>query len=261
MNLYFRFIILTCIVAFMLTSCKSKAIVLTAGSAKDILTSDAIVKKHYENKKDFTTLYIKSAAHYEDANQSQNVTAEIKIKKNEMILISVRILGITMAKALITPKQVKYYEKINGNYFEGDYSLLSRWLGTDLDYNKVQNMLIGQALDDLHTRTFSTSIEDTLYKLQDNGESGTSKSYYFESGKFLVKKQEVTQHERERSVQIAYPNYANYNQLALPTNIIIDALQPKGKVNITIDYNTVSIDEDLSFPYSVPEGYERIFIN
>ncbi len=261
MNPYFRFLFLIGIVSLTLISCKSKAVVLTEGSAKDPMSSDDIVKKHYENKRDFTTLYIKSTAHYEDANQSQNVAAEIKIKKNEMILISVRVLGITMAKALITPKEVKYYEKLNGNYFEGDYSLLSRWLGTDLDYDKVQNMLIGQAMDDLTKRSFSTSIEDTLYKLQDNSESGTSKSYYFESEKFLVKKQQVTQRVRERSVQIAYPNYGNSNQLALPTNIIIDAVQPKGKVNIAIDYNTVSVDEDLSFPYSVPEGYERIFIN
>jgi hypothetical protein len=261
MRQYSRVFCFISLVALTMASCKSKAVVLTEGKAKDVMNSDAIIKKHYANNKDFSTLYIKSSAHYEDANQSHNVTAEIKIKKNEMILISVRVLGITMAKALITPTEVKYYEKINGNYFEGDYSLLSRWLGTDLDYDKVQNLLIGQALDDLNKGTFTTSIEDTLYKLQDNSENGTSKTYYFESEKFLVKKEQVTQHARERSVQIAYPNYGNYNQIALPTSIIIDAMQPKGKVNITIDYNAVSIDEDLSFPYSVPEGYERIFIN
>ncbi|WP_309640490.1 DUF4292 domain-containing protein [Flavobacterium sp.] len=244
-----------------IVSCKSKAVLLSEGKAKDLITADTIIKKHYQNKKDFTTLYIKSSAHYEDPNQSQNVTAEIKIKKDEIILISIRFLGITMAKALITPNEVKYYEKINGNYFEGDYSLLSRWLGTDLDFNKVQNLLIGQALDDLHKGSFTTSIEDTLYKLEDNSDASTSKSYYFESGKFLIKKQQVTQSEKERTVQIVYPNFGNYNQMALPTKIVIDAMQKKGKVNIEIDYNSVTFDEELSFPYSVPEGYERIFIN
>jgi hypothetical protein len=43
---------------------------------------------------------------------------------------------------------VSYYEKIKGTYFEGDFSALSQWLGTDLDYNKIQNML-GEPLDDL----------------------------------------------------------------------------------------------------------------
>jgi hypothetical protein len=48
-----------------------------------------------------------------------------------------------MAKASITPTSVSYYEKIKGTYFEGDFSALSQWLGTDLDYNKIQNMLLG----------------------------------------------------------------------------------------------------------------------
>jgi hypothetical protein len=47
-----------------------------------------------------------------------------------------------MAKASITPTSVSYY----GTYFEGDFSALSQWLGTDLDYNKIQNMLLGEAL-------------------------------------------------------------------------------------------------------------------
>jgi hypothetical protein len=97
--------------------------------------------------------------------------------------------------------------------------------------------------------------------LEDNSDIATTKAYYFESGKFLIKKQQVTQSEKERTVQIVYPNYSDFNQMALPASILIDAMQQKGKVNISIDYNTVTFNEDLSFPYSVPEGYERIFIN
>jgi hypothetical protein len=33
---------------------------------------------------------------------------------------------------------VSYYEKIKGTYFEGDFSALSQWLGTDLDYSKIK---------------------------------------------------------------------------------------------------------------------------
>ena len=262
MRHHFRVLFLICLIGSLtVVSCKSKAVVVAEGKAKERKSADTIIEKHYQNKRDFSTLYIKSSAHYEDSNQTQNVQAEIKIKKDEMILISIRFLGITMAKALITPTEVKYYEKINGNFFEGDYSLLSRWLGTDLDFNKVQNLLIGQALDDLTKGNFSTSIEDKLYKLEDNSDIATTKAYYFESGKFLIKKQIVTQSEKERTVQIVYPNYSDFNQMALPASILIDAMQQKGKVNISIDYNSVTFNEDLSFPYSVPEGYERIFIN
>jgi len=245
-----------------LVSCKSKAAVIsqTSNVSKPI-TSNKIIENHYNNKKDFSTLYIKSSAHYEDGKQSQNVTAEIKIKKDEMILISIRFLGITMAKALITPNEVKYYEKIGGKYLEGNYSTLSNWLGTDLDFQKVQNMIIGQALDNLNDEEYKATLEDNLYKLENDSDANTKKAYFFESGNFLINKEEITQTDKERMVKISYPNHSEYDKISLPTGLIIDAIQKNGKTNINIDYNTVTFNEELSFPYTVPEGFERIFIN
>jgi len=242
-----------------LASCKSKAVLAEAGADKK-LAPEKIIASHYANQKDFKTIYIKAAAHYEDAKQSQNVTAEIKIKKDEMVLVSIRFLGITMAKALITPTEVKYYEKINGKYFEGSYATLSKWLGTDLDFQKVQNMLMGMALDDLRKEKYTSGIEDTYYKLS-NTDGNTTKDYFFEGAKFLLKREKIEQQNQQRSVQIAYPNYTDYTEMSLPTNLVIEAFDKQEKTTINIDYNSASFNDEMTFPYSVPDGYERIYIN
>jgi hypothetical protein len=148
------------------------------------LTSKKVIENHYNNKRDFSTLYIRSSAKYRDDRQSQSISAEIKIKKDEKILVSIRFLGITMAKALITPKEVKYYEKINGTYFEGDYASLSEWLGTDLDFNKIQNMLLGQPIDDLTQQKYLSEVTDSFYKLNATVNK-TEKSFFFESKNYL----------------------------------------------------------------------------
>ncbi|MES2747164.1 MAG: DUF4292 domain-containing protein [Bacteroidota bacterium] len=242
-----------------LVSCKSKASLLE-GNANKALSADKIIENHYNNKNDFSTLYIKANAKYKDDKQSQNVTAEIKIKKNEIILVSIRFIGITMAKALITPTEVKYYDKINQKYFEGDYALLSQWLGTDLDFQKVQNILLGKAMDDLQKSKFMVSIVDKLYKLDNNRSSATLKSFYFEADNFLLKQQEMNQPNEERALQIAYPEYKKYDNMILPLSFNIDAFHKDKKTTINIDYKNVTFNEELSFPYSVPEGYERLFI-
>lgn len=239
-------------------SCKSKA-VLAEAKAKDELSADSIIASHYKNKKDFKTVYIKASAHYEDENNTQNVNAEIKIKKDEKILVSIRVLGITMAKALITPTEVKYYEKIGGKYFEGDYSMLSRWLGTDLDFQKVQNLLIGQAMDDLTKGRYKASIDNKMYRLETD-DTRTLKAFYFEAGKFLIKQQQIVQAQQNRMLKVNYPNHVDYPVMALPSGIDIEANQPKGKVTINIEYNSATFNEELSFPYSVPGDYERIYI-
>jgi hypothetical protein len=242
-----------------LASCKPKAL-LAEAKAKEVLSADSIIENHYKNKKDFTTLYVKASARYEDEDNTQNVNAEIKIKKDEKILISIRVLGITMAKALITPTEVKYYEKLGAKYFEGDYTSLSRWLGTDLDFQKVQNLLIGQAMDDLTKGSYKATIDDKLYRLQ-NTDPNTMKAFFFEAGRFLIKQQQIIQSQQNRMLKVSYPNYTDYPQAALPSGIDIEASQPKSKIKINIEYNSATFNEEMSFPYSVPEDYERITID
>jgi hypothetical protein len=161
---------------------------------------------------------------------------------------------------LITPTSVQYYEKTSGNYFEGDYAGISQWLGTDLDFNKIQNMFLGKALDDLSKGKYLVSIADKLYKLEDNSDGKTFKSFYFESENFLVKKQQINQPSQERALEILYPDFKKHETMILPLNLQIDATQKNRKTDIDIEYKSVTFNEDLSFPYSVPEGYERIYI-
>ena len=243
----------------LLVSCKTKA-VLNEGKASDVMSSERIIEKQYDNKIDFSTLYIRAGAKYRDEKQSQTISAEIKIKKDEKILVSIRFLGITMAKALITPSEVKYYEKINGTYFEGDYASLSHWLGTDLDFKKVQNLLLGKPIDDLTKGNYTSSIIEKFYKLN-TFENKTEKTFLFEGEHYLLKKQEVIQAAQERSFEVNYPNFQEVATAFLPASLQVNAMQKSGKTEISIDYNAITFNEDLSFPYSVPEGYERIFIN
>ena len=253
------------LVIIFLASCKSKHVYgdsksLLKGVKNDsILTAEKIIKNHYNNKTDFSTLYIRANAKYKDEQNSQSVSAEIKIKKGEKILVSVRFLGITMAKALITPKEVKYYEKIGGTYFEGNYEALSQWLGTDLNFIKIQNMLLGKPIDDLTKQTYFFIEAEKLLQLNAL-EDKTEKTFLFEANRFLLHKQKINQPEKERSFEADYSNFKELNAVFLPTGLTIKAIQKKGITNINIDYNQITFDEELAFPYSVPSGYERIFI-
>ncbi|MBS7255156.1 DUF4292 domain-containing protein [Flavobacterium branchiicola] len=244
-------------------SCKSKAVAVQNNTDK---TEEApkedkkVVEKHYNNKLDFSTLYIKASAKYVDEKQSQNVTAEIKIEKDKQILVSVRFLGITMAKALITPTTVSYYEKIKGTYYEGDFTSLSKWLGTELNYSKVQNLLVGEALDDLRKGKYTQTIVENLFRLEDQKEDKIKKVFYLDSEKYLIQKEEISQTSENIMLDIVYSDSKVFNQGTLPTSIEINAVQPKGKTNISLNYNTISFNEELSFPYSVPSGYKNVII-
>ena len=252
--------IIPLILVLALFSCKSKQKIIapqpiTAGITA---TVSNVIQNHYALKRDFKTAYIKANVDYTDEKQSLSLSADIRIKKDEIILISVKMIGITMAKAIITPTQVRYYEKIGGKFFEGDYKTLSNLLGTDLDFQKAQNMLLGQAIDDLSKGNYSLSMEEGSPKLEEISNENFNKSYLFDGNSFWLKRQEITQKTPERKLMVNYSNYNLYPECVLPGELLIFANQDNKTTNITIEYKNATFNEELTFPYSVPSGYKQI---
>jgi hypothetical protein len=76
----------------------------------------------------------------------------------------------------------------------------------------------------------------------------------------LLKKQEISQPEKERNFEVNYSSFQEFPSAILPTGLTINALQKTEKTAINIDYNSITFNEELNFPYSVPNGYDRIYI-
>ena len=254
------FSVFTLLFLLTITSCKPKGFIAEAQATKP-MKAEKLVRNHYELDKDFKTAYIKADVNYKDPKESLNLSADIRIQKDEKILISIRFFGITMAKGLITPTEVKYYEKTGSSYFEGDYSTLSKWLGTDLDFTKVQNMLIGEAFDNLEQGKYESSVENGLYKLEDKTSKNIVKTFLFEASMYLIKKQEFQEMKKNRTLIVDYPNHKLYDKISFPTALEIDAVNQGKKTEIDIQYNSIKFNDELSFPYSVPSGYDRTFID
>jgi len=251
--------IISAILIVFLIGCKSKQTVATAAANENTEVSK-VIKGHYKNQHDFKTLSIRANAKYEDEKQSHSLNADIRIKKDEIIWINIKFLGIPMAKAMITPTRVSYYEKINNTYFEGDFSMLSNWLGTDLDFNKVQNLFLGKAIDDLTKDKWVSEVVEKMFKLSLPNDSDITKEFYFEGGNYLLEKETIAQASQNRNLEIRYPSYKEEKGMFLPNEINIKAEQ-KDKIKIDIEYKSTTFNENLSYPYSIPSGYTAVEIN
>lgn len=240
----------------LLCACKTKKSVGEASANKELATIK-VVQGHYKNQKDFSTVNIRANAKYNDEKQSHSINADIRIKKDEIIWINVKVFGLPIAKALITPDKVSYYEKINNTYFEGDFTLLSNWLGTDLDFQKVQNLFLGDAIDDLTKQNYITSIKEGLYELVPKKKSTTEKAFYFEAANFLLKKESINQTDKNRKLEIIYPTHIKHDAVFLPDEINIKAIQDS-QIFIDLFYKSVTFNEDLNFSFSIPSGYDSI---
>ena len=96
--------------------------------------------------------------------------------------------------------------------------------------------------------------------MEELSKSNTKKYFFFDKDSFLLNKQEIIQTAENRKIEVLYSDYKKYNESPIPSDIVINAEQEKGKTEINLGYNTITINEELNFPYSVPNGYKRILI-
>ena len=75
---------------------------------------------------------------YVEGENSKSTTVSFRMEKDKTIWMS----KLGFIKAMITPDRVSFYNKLDNTYFDGDYALISDILGTDLDFNKVQNLIL-----------------------------------------------------------------------------------------------------------------------
>lgn len=241
----------------LLTSCGPKAAKMGAVAPVDAAVS-AVVEKHYANEANFRTLQGRLAVNYESPGRSQNVTVSFRMKKNDTIWMSGQLLGIPLAKVLITPDSVKFYEKITQTYFDGDFSLLSDLLGIPLDFQKVQNLLIGQTIYDLREEPYRLTESTKGYQLESVEQTFLDKLFLLDPGNYKAVAQQLGQQQKNRSLTITYPEYQRIGEHILPREIEVIANEEGEQTGINLVFRSIEMDVPVSFPFSIPSGYEEI---
>ena len=245
----------------LLSSCKTTKVVSDNSKATN-LNVKKIIANHYENSFRFTSLKGRIKAQYDDGSKTANLTASLRMEKDKNIWLSVKFGGfIVVAKALITPSKVQYYEVVNNTYFDGDFALLSKWLGTELDFEKVQNLLLGQALFDLKKEKYTSIVETPYYKLTPKKESALfERLFLIRADNFKVQNQKIFQSSKNRTLQVEYSDYQKIANQYFPEILNISASKPGKESTIAMQYKDIQYNAKVSFPFSIPSGAKRITI-
>lgn len=241
----------------LILSCKSNK-VLTSGAVDEKLSAKAIINTHYQNQIDFKTLVGKMKIAYSDGESDQSVGVSLRMEKDKAIWISAP-LGIV--KAYITPNRVSFYNKLENEYFDGDFSYLSNLLGTEFDFEKVQNLLLGQALFDLKEGKYDITVTDENYQLKPRKAAELFKTLFqIEPKNFKMATQQLSQPLKKRLLEINYKNYQKIDKWVLPNEIGIVAIDKAVKNTIAIEYRNIEFNRPLNFPYKIPKGFKEIVL-
>ncbi len=249
----YTFSILFCLV-LLLSGCKSRKT-----ATPEDLASAKIIESHYDTHFDFETLAAKLKVRYKDEHTSQGVSVSLRMEKDKTIWMSASILGISLAKAKITPDHVQYYEKIDGTYFDGDFKLLSDLLGTELDFEQVQALLLGQPLFDLTKGGYSAIAGQQNYLIVPKKQRDLfNLFFYLDAQRFTMQQQRLEQKDRDRELTVSYGDYQAQEVGILPEKVSVRAKENDKITEIDLEYRNVEVNKEVSFPFEIPSGYKEI---
>lgn len=251
-------ICLFCICIILMVSCKSTRSVTTNGEIDKNLTARQLIKENSRKDASFKTLQAKVKIDVIEDLRESSYTVQMRMEKDKTIWLSAT-LGL--ARALITPKSVKFYDKINNQYFDGDFELLSNLLGVDLDFEKVQSLLIGEPLFNLKEGKYAVSVNEASYILQPKEQDTLLELFLlFNPSHFKIDSQQLLQPIEKRFLQIDYLSYQEVDKEILPKHLKIIALEASDEFNVVMEYKSVSINKDVRFPFNIPSGFKEIIL-
>lgn len=251
---HFYFFILT----LALSSCGAKKGI----SATDDIAVSKVILSHTNAYPKFKTLAARIQVVYEDDKKSQSITTSLRIEKDKNIWIKASLLGITISKVLITPERVSFYETVSKTYFDGDFKLLSDFLGTELNFQQVQALLLGQSIFDLKSGGYSSEIQIGKYKLSPKKQDQDFiYSVLLNVDNFKVNAETLSQPSDNRLLSLKYGDYQTINGDFYPSTISLNTSEADSKTSIEINYKKIDVDADVSFPFEIPGGYEEITLD
>ncbi|WP_034042279.1 DUF4292 domain-containing protein [Wocania ichthyoenteri] len=253
MNRY-TYIVFT-LITLLAVSCKSSK-TISAGVANYNLSTRQLIKENAKQAASFKTLQAKLKITYFQNQKEQTHSVSFRAKKDEIFWISATF---SVIRAKVTPEKVSFYNKLDNTYFEGNYEYLSGLLGTELDFQKVQNLLLGETLFNLKDDVYKASIDDNIYVLQPKKQRDLFEIFFLlDPSHFKVKSQQISQPKEQRILQIDYLSYQKVGSQTLPQYVKINAVESNQETIIKLEFKNVSLNEDLRFPFKIPSGFKEI---
>tara|TARA_B110001454_G_C12708440_1_gene429629 strand:- start:634 stop:1461 length:828 start_codon:yes stop_codon:yes gene_type:complete len=250
-----------CIIALMcilIASCKSTKSIKNSTNTLDVNTK-SIIKNHNANKSVFSTLKATLKVSTKTIDKEENVVANIRILKDQKIWVSISKLGYTGAKILITPKRVQFYNKRDKEYFDGDFTFISNWLGTNLSFKQLQAILLGESMYPLDANKYNKEILNDGFVLIPKKQDLLIEHFItIYSNNFKIKAQEIAQNKLLRILNIEYLSYQENTNQIFPLLMSLSLVDKNSETQVSIDYKNISLNQELRYPFKIPTNYKEI---
>lgn len=233
---------------------------------------------------DYDTFSAKISVKVATKEKQTSFKANLRVKRDSMIWISISpALGVEVARIQLTPDSVKFLNRLQSEYFTGDYAFLRKNFYLDIDFYSLQAIISNELFTYPNTpdtakfnKYFKSSVDSGLYCLQtmkdrkikrhikknlkkNKTNELISQDIYIHPFKFKIDKVYVEDFENDRSLKINYKDFEAVDDGAdYPRKAAIHIENKDNATDISMKYSKVAINKDLKFNFKISSKYEKI---
>lgn len=278
------YILLTIIIIFTSCTITKKATQVNDKKIKSIATKKLIkqVKSNYLN---YETLKFKATIKINLNNKKHTLKANFRIKHDSIIWIYIaHSTGYPIANLILKHDSVILINKLDKNYFKGNYEYFKNNFDLKLNYHNIQSLLTGEFfvfsdtidIADVKTKlktkpdsvyyTFSTlkkhKLNKRIRKYTKNKLNYTLVNQAFTINAITKKLTKVIIENitEKQKISVSYNKFFEKNEQQLPKyiNINYSNKSDTSEMSLDIKISKVTFNNKLKYNYNIPNSYKPI---
>ena len=259
-------------------------IILGCGSNKnikpvDLKVNDKELTEHLLalNKNEYNYFYSKIYVDYKSSKSNLSFKTSLKMTVDSAFSGTISYASFIIANFIATQDSIKAVYKQNKCYFTEDFSYISSFLGVELEYAFLQNMLLGKPIGvdstikykeikekdkayhilSSHKKRIYKKIEKEKINVDNDKLDDIFIKYYFSASSLALKKIIFEVPSDSVSISINYVESIQESTFNVPEYTTLTIAMPSDTLSIGLSYSKQSVNNRREHIFSVPDHYEN----
>jgi len=190
----------------------------------------------------------------------KSLKAKVYIETGRLIFVSVSYMGFELGRLMFTPDSIKYINRIEREYYFGNYNQLGLFKEIGLSYEEIENFIVKgfPFRHPVNIRKISESITESDSSYIYSYYSGLKKSIkiYFDKGSGLEKRVEISDHMDNLYMVAVVENYLK--DFNYPEIIHVKYLKGKDFKQMDITIHSPEIKKYKKLNFDISKHYTEI---
>lgn len=267
-----RFFFTLLISGILLNACKVREKKMMVRKILDYKSSPTLLSNLKKSEFTFDWLSAKFSVESNIDSNKTSFTVSMRARKDSSIWMSISpALGIEAARMIITRDSLKFMDRINSTYFVGDYNYISKLLHTELDFQMIQSLLVGNSVDFYEEEEkLRASIDENMYLLSTIRKRKLRRAIiknkefkdpvqrlWLDPEIFKISKILINDFNTNRVFEGKFGKFTLVDSLYFPFEVNFNVKAEKN-ISLNLSYLKVVRNKPQSFPFSIPEKYKPV---